>query len=353
MCKVTLKEIKKIINDVGLNAEFRTVSSNKWSDIVNNGIDIPVFFIEHYVDYQIVVFNHLSKSSMDISLVLSHDNKPCAIWPLALDLNDKEPIKSINNHYGGVVIPPLFVKNFPKKSQRLIIKACIKFLNKILEISQGKCWRTNELYNVSETGQWHQIILEMGGKLDKINYEMYVDLTLPIKEIRSHIRKSFRPLVSSGLKTWKVMVMDKYCLNTWENFRKLHKRVAGRITRPKKTWDIQHEAIRSGNAFLVYVTDFDKKIVGGGYFDMSEHQCNYSVGTYDRSLSDQPLGHMIQYQAILTAKEKGKKLYYIGDRFYREDLPHITEKRVQISYFQQGFSNKILPRIGLIFHNKK
>ena len=62
MSKVTLKEIKKIINDVGLNAEFRTVSSNKWSDIVNNGIDIPVFFIEHYVDYQTAVFSYLSKS---------------------------------------------------------------------------------------------------------------------------------------------------------------------------------------------------------------------------------------------------------------------------------------------------
>ncbi len=177
---------------------------------------------------------------------------------------------------------------------------------------------------------------------------MYVDLSMSIKEIRSFIRKSFRPLVSSGLKTWNVIVMDEYCQNTWEEFRELHKTVAGRVTRSIETWNIQSEAIKSGNAFLVYVTGSDDVMVGGGYFDMSEYECNYSVGAYNRSLSDQPLGHMIQYQAILTAKEKGRKLYYLGDRFYKENLPNISEKRVQISNFQQGFSTKIFPRIGLL-----
>ena len=94
-------------------------------------------------------------------------------------------------------------------------------------------------------------------------------------------------------------------------------------------------------------------MVGGGFFDMSEHQCNYSVGSYDKKFSDHPLGHMIQYQAILTAKEKGRSIYYIGDRFYREDLPSVTEKRAQISHFQQGFSSKILARVGLIFELPK
>ena len=349
MNEVTIKDIKNIIDNISLDAEFRVDSKFKWSDVVNQAENIPVFFMEHYVNYQTVVFNYLSDSSKDISLMLYHDKKLCGVWPLVFDINDDEPIKSINNQYGGIIIPPLFIENFPKKSQRKVIKNCIEFLNKLLTISHGKCWRTNELSLNSEVSQWHQILLEMGATLDRVNYEMFMDLSMPIKEIRSSIRKSFRPLVSSGLKNWHIAVMDKYCENTWNKFRELHKKVAGRVTRSIESWNIQHEAIKSRNAFLVYVSSAKGDMVGGGYFDMSDFQCNYSVGSYDKDFSNEPLGHMVQYQAILTAKDKGRKMLYIGDRLYRENLPHITEKRANISYFQQGFSNKIYPRIGLIF----
>lgn len=353
MSTVTLREIKNIIENSGLHAEFRVDFKNIWSDVIKQGRNVPYIYMEHFVDYNTVYFHSLSDTSTDISLILYNDNKPCAVWPLVFDASDKEPIKTVNNSYGGVVVPPLFVDNFPKKSQRRIIKSCLKFLNKMLETSHGECWRTNEVSTEGSAGQWHQIVLEKGGVLDRVNYEMYVDLSMSIEEIRSCIRKSFRPLVSSGLNNWKVTVMDQYCENTWKKFRELHKNVAGRVTRSIETWNIQREAIKSGNAFLVYVSGSDGVMVGGGYFDMSDYECNYSVGSYDKRLFDQPLGHMIQYQAILTAKEKGRKMYYIGERFYRENLPHITEKRVRISHFKQGFSTKIFPRIGLSFHSQE
>ena len=348
-----MHEIKKIIEESGMSAQFRVHDKKAWNKVVKKVAKVPTVYAWHFVDYNTVYFHSFSKSSTDISLVIYHDKRPCAVWPLVFDASDKEPIKTVNNQYGGVVVPPLFVDNFPKKSQRRIIKSCLKFLNKILEESQGECWRTNELSTEGIAGQWHQIVLEKGGVLDRVNYEMYVDLLMSIEEIRSCIRKSFRPLVSSGLKKWKVTVMDQYCEDTWKKFRKLHKTVAGRVTRSIETWNIQREAIKSGNAFLVYVSGSDGSMVGGGFFDMSDYECNYSVGSYDRELFDQPLGHMIQYQAILTAKEKGRKMYYIGDRFYKENLPHVTEKRVQISHFQQGFSTKIFPRIGLLFQSQE
>lgn len=350
---LALSEIKKIIDKSGLIAEFRSHDKQSW-DLVNKKVEIiPVVYTWHFVDYNTVYFNSFSDSSIDISLIIYNDNMPCAIWPLVFDGSKKEPLKSINNQYGGIVIPPLFIDNFSKKSQRRIIKFCVKFLNLLLEESNGECWKTNDLSTKGDVGYWHQIILEKGGVLDKINYAMYVDLTMSIEQIRSNIRKSFRPLISSGLKKWNVRVMDKYNDNTWEEFRELHKAVAGRVTRSIETWNIQREAIKSSNAFLVYVVDSNDNMVGGGYFDMSDYECNYSSGVYNRELSDQPLGHIVQYHAILTMKDKGRKLYLLGDRFYNEELPYITHKRVQISNFQQGFSSKILPKIGLIFQSVK
>jgi len=350
MKKVTLKEIKKIIDDVGLNAEFSDVSNSKWIDIINKSEDVPVFFMEHFVDYQNILFKFLSGSSENISLILYHDKRPCGVWPLFFDYKKKEPIKSINNQYGGVVVPPLFIKNFPKKSQRNIIKSCIEFLNELLKKSNGQCWRTNELNLNANMSQWYQIALERGGLLDKVSYEMHLDLTMSIQEIRKYIRKSYRPLISSGQKKWTVSLMDQYNEEIWSKFKLLHKNVAGRVTRSVDTWNIQHQAIKSGDAFLMYVLNNEKFMVGGAYFDMSSFQCSYSVGSYQKNLSDQPLGHIIQYQAILTMKEKGRKMYYLGDRFYREDLPFVNRKQVDISHFKQGFSSKLLPRLGLIFN---
>lgn len=349
MSKVTLKEIKKLIDDENLDAEFRNLSNSKWNDIINKSEDLPVFYMEHFVNYQKILFKFLSDSSEDISLILYHDKRPCGVWPLFFDYKKKEPIKSINNQYGGVVVPPLFIKNFPKKSQRNIIKSCIEFLNKLLKKNNAQCWRTNELNLSAKLSQWFQIALEKGGILDKVSYELHLDLTMSIQEIRKYIRKSYRPLISLGQKKWNVSLMDQYNEEIWNKFKTLHKNNAGRVTRSIDTWNIQHQAIKSGDAILVYVLDKDGIMVGGGYFDMSVFQCSYSVGSYNKNFTDQPIGHIIQYQAIITMKEKGRKMYYLGDRFYQEAPPYVTRKQVDISYFKQGFSSLVLPRVGLFF----
>ena len=343
--------VKTLIQEAKLDAEFRENCGNQWDDILNKMSEVPSFYMENEVAYQTAVFNYVSKSSTDISLILFHDKSPCGVWPLAFDINDKEPVKSINNQYGGVVLPPLFIENFPKKSQRSVTNSCLEFLNKLVDLSGGECWRTNGALLDADICQWYQIALEKGAMLDKVMYEMHLDVSMSIGEIRKYIRKSYRPLISAGQKNWTVSVMDQYCEDTWNQFRTLHKTVAGRVTRSIETWNIQHQAIKNENAFLVYVINSEGIMVGGGYFVTSGYQCHYSVGSYDRRLSDQPLGHLVQYQAILTMKEKGIKMYYLGDRFYKENLPFVTKKQVDISHFKQGFSSKVFPRISLTYQS--
>ena len=344
-----MNEIEDLIKSVNLDAEFRSKCGAQWGDIVAQIADVPTQYLEHLVDYQSTVFHFLSEQVVDISLVLYSDRKVCGVWPLFLDLNNKESIKSINDQFGGIVIPPLFIDSIPKKTERRIIKACNRFLDSLARRIGCEVLRTSELSGSGYVSQWHQIALENDAYLDRVNYELYVDLTLSIEEIRKAIRKSYKPLVSSGLKNWEVTVLDQYCEKTWNRFRELHKSVSGGITRPIESWDIQHNAIKCGNAFLVYVSGGDGEMVGGGLFDMSGNEGNYSVATYKKSLSDQPLGHLVQYHALLKIKEKGRSRYYIGSRFYREELPVVTEKQVNISSFKAGFSTFVLPRVTLKF----
>ena len=349
--KKNFKIIEKILIDSGLNATFKQHCETEWDDVVSRAEYVSVEYTSYQEIYQYEYFKGSSKSVLNISLVIYYNKKASAIWPLMLDLNSSEPVKTKNNQYGGIIIPPLFINEFPKKSQRKIIKCCIKFLNNVLKMYSGDCWRSNEIsINDKGLGQWYQLMMESNAELGRVNNEMYVDLSLSTDSYRKFIRKSYRPLISLGYKSWKTFVMDE-CNSSeiiWKKFQDLHKYVSGKITRPDVTWDLQYSAIKNNDAFLIYIIDSNGKMIGGGLFDMSEDECYYGVGVYDRNFIDQPLGHMIQYHAMKEMKERKIKWYRLGSRFYKEDLEHIDGKRVSISNFTQGFLTHMFPRIDLV-----
>ena len=150
-----LPEIKKTIEKFGLDAQFRQHKKEDWNRVVKKSSFAPTVYAWDFLNYNTVYFHSFSESSEDISLVIYHDKIPCAVWPLVFDQIDKEPFKTVNKVRGGIVVPPLFVDNFPKKSQRAIIKSCINFLNDTLEVANGECWRTNELSIEGGVDHWH------------------------------------------------------------------------------------------------------------------------------------------------------------------------------------------------------
>jgi len=345
------RTIENILTDSGINAKFKKHSEEDWSEVVNRAEYVSIEYTSYQEAYQYEYFKSISKSTINISLVIYHDAKASAIWPLMLDVDSCEPVKTKNNQYGGIVVPPLFIKGFPKKSQRKINKSCISFLNNVVEKYSGNCWKSNEIsINNAGLGQWYQTILEGGAEFYKVNNEMYVDLSLSTNDYRKYIRKSYRPLISSGYKSWETFIMDGSNKNEliWKNFKNLHKKVSGKVTRSDATWSIQYNAISANNAFLVYIVDSNKKMVGGGLFDISADECNYGVGAYNRDLIDQPLGHMIQYHAIQEMKKRKIQWYRLGSRFYKEESMHVDKKRVSISNFTQGFMTHMFPRIELL-----
>jgi FemAB family protein len=350
------KLVEEAFIESGLTVKFKEKYNNDWVTVTNEAKYVPVDYVSYQSSYQYEYFRAINENLIDISVVIYYDHRACGIWPLLLDVNSSEPIKSKNNLYGGIVIPPLFVSTLQEKIKRKIMKSCINTLNIILKKCCGECWRTNEVYDTNNgLGQWHQIALINSAELDKVNCEMYVDLKLSTKEYRKFVRKSYRPLISSGSKNWETFVMDSCNIDTsiWNKFKILHKNVSGRSTRSDETWNMQYNAIKHGDSFIVYIADSSEKMVGGALFDISKDECNYSVGVYDRELFDQPLGHMIQYRAIEEMKIKDISWYRLGTRLYKEESGFIDKKRVNISSFMQGFSTHMFPRIGLIIKNKQ
>jgi len=65
------------------------------------------------------------------------------------------------------------------------------------------------------------------------------------------------------------------------------------------------EDIGNQNAFSVYLRDTEGAMIGGGFFNFTRDEGVYSVGAYDRSLFDKPLGHVVQFRAIEELKSRG------------------------------------------------
>ena len=173
-----------------------------------------------------------------------------------------------------------------------------------------------------------------------------------MEDIKASIRKSYKPLISSGLKQWAIELMDERNDVIWQEFRRLHLQVSGRVTRSDETWENQHRSIETGNEILIYLRNSDNRMVGGGLFNLTKDEGSYSVGVYDRSLFDKPLGHVVQFKAIEEMKNRGLRWYSIGKRFYRTDTPIPTQKEISISEFKHGFATHLFPKYCLICETK-
>ena len=142
-------------------------------------------------------------------------------------------------------------------------------------------------------------------------------------------------------------MLDSINEDIWQEFKKLHLQVSGRVTRSDETWSIQHQDIVHQKAFLVSLKNSAGDMVGGGLFNFSSMEGVYAVGAYDRSLFDKPLGHVVQYRAIEELKKRDVKWYKIGTRPYSSDAPTPTDKEISIGKFKQGFASHVFPHYCL------
>lgn len=314
-----------------------------WENVLDELAFIPVAYQRLQLDYQETYMRAFVDELVDLSVIFYHGGKPVGIWPVSLLCRDGVWQMGTNQ---GRVLPPLFV---PALSERLLRKcggACLDAmdrlhaeLTKIMEFSEK--WGGQASFLPSplypQLLLWEAQCMERGARA-AVEHELYVDLSLSETEIHQHLRKSYRSLLHEGEKIWHVTVLDDVDHETFTAYRLLHRAVAGRVTRPIETWDLQEKAIHEDRDFLVLLHDQEDYLIGGGLFSATRDMSSYGVGAYDRSLFDKPVSHIVQWAAILHAKELGCRWHYIGARFYPGDERKATEKELSIAYYKEGFA---------------
>jgi len=334
----------KLDNILG-SAEFsichRVDSKELWEETFNKLLYKPVAYSNWSLDYQFAYQCGHGGQWRDISFIIFWGNKPTALWPLCLSHTEGQ-FKLTSQ--GLPVLPPIFIAECPIISRKRITKSCLNLAREIAIAADLKSWESGESFVDSiALSDWHTQSMAKDVVCD-LRHELYVNLQLDISEIKSNFRKSYKSLIVSGSKQWTVRVLDRYLNNSvWQEFRNLHRKVSGRVTRSEETWDLHHQDIEHQRAILIWLMNSAGDMVGGGFFNFTSDEGLYAVAAYDRTLFDKPMGHVVQYQAIEEFKKHGIRWHKIGARPLYSNVPPPNDKEIKIGEFKMGFSTHTFP----------
>ena len=318
-----------------LEAKLLTEAPGEWAQVLAGCANVPVAYTPEMVRYQSAYMTDAGCEHSDCSLVLFNDRKPVAVWPLSTHRQDG--VWRFGSQESSVR-PPLFADWVGDNTRKTLNERCLLLLETLAQPLEIATWRGTLSPRGGSLDSWYRRVMERGATTS-VGHELWIDLSRPLEDIRLNIRKSFRPLISKGLKLWKTsLAYGQLEPGAFEAFRQFHIAVAGRETRSKLTWDLQEKMILDRQAFLVQLHDQTDRLVAGGLFHLSATEAFYGVGVYDRDLFDLPLGHVVQMKAIEQMKELGLKWYYVGSRPYPADSNAPSPKELSISHFKEGFA---------------
>lgn len=340
--QMTSRELlEDLLQKADIDARLRSDAPDSWLAVWSSLPWQPVEYRASAIDYQTAYFTGACEEFEDISLVIQNDGKPSAIWPLSAWWQSGVHVGSC----GGPVVVPLFGSEVGKRTAKRLFRSAIRFvqeLSGVLGCHETKYLSRMDLPSEAVVSGWHHQLLAGGASIG-VRHELTLNLERDAATIRAGFRRRYKSLVSAGLKRWVVDIQSGAGVNyeRWNEFRRLHRTVAGRVTRTPLTWDLQWNMLRAREAFLVGLYDPQEsmRMVGGGFFEITRDEAAYSVGVYDRTLFDTPLGHVVQARAIEEMKRLGLRRYVIGERPYPGDKPVPTPKELDIANFKQGFAS--------------
>ena len=325
-------------------ARWLSDDPSAWAGVLQQAHDVPLPYTVSFLRYQQAYVAEHARSYCDLSLVATNAGQAVAVWPLCVH---EDATGWHLTTQEGPVRAPLFRADTPEKTRKRVITDCLDWIDRLCAGLSLPAWSGVEPLRDGSFDHWHRQLMERGARVS-LTHGLAVDLTLSLDQIRLNFRKSYRPLITKGLSTWKVSILESVRTPVFDEFRNLHREVAGRVTRSPETWELQNDALERGEAFLVTLRDDSERLVGGGYFHLSRTDALYGVGVYDRTLFELPLGHVVQFKAIEHMKQKGLRWYYIGARPYPTDPTAPTEKELSIARFKEGFATTMFPQLGIV-----
>jgi hypothetical protein len=159
------------------------------------------------------------------------------------------------------------------------------------------------------------------------------------------MRKGHRAAVKQGEKIMTAEVLDASTVTEerFHQYRELHHKAAGRVTRPLSTFLMMYEWIRQGDAVLA-AASIQGKPVGFALISVYKDGAYYGSGCEDPEFNHLPIGHLLQWRVMQWLRWHGILRYETGIQHFAP-VPHalVSEKEMNISLFKRGFGGTTVP----------
>lgn len=343
-----------------LEAKAMDDDLENWNMLLNSmdkSLYVPLQYKPEFLHYQEEYFKNVYNEYRDISMVLYRGGQPVGIWPVCLYSKDEQLIFGTA---GTALMQPLLPALHKAEAQRAVIENCLKVIFNTIKQFRGDTIHCTETILEQGGSQWIRKLMEHGAKALEPKWQAFTDLKLTYEEIQSRIRRTNKYSVDKGREAYNIEIYDENSSGldeAFEEFHRMHCKVAGRETRSQSTWDIQKKIIREGSAeigrsFLIFIRDKETKVlVGSALFDTTPQTGLYCVAAYDRSQFSKPVGHIVQAVAMERMRSMGIRWYEIGERCYPGD-PGANNKLVDIGHYKEGFATNFFPRVYVRLDSK-
>ncbi len=166
------------------------------------------------------------------------------------------------------------------------------------------------------------------------------------RSFRENHRRSIKKIMDD--KALQVVLFDfhKPDYKVHETYRKLHRQCAGRVTRGKKTFDLQFAMLKNDEASLFGLKK-KRRFIGFLYFFHQGRTAVYASGSDDPEYGSLPVYHVLIWRAVQYYKNRGFEFLQLARPcgFNRVDGfgSYLDAKQINISHFKRGFGTKMVP----------
>lgn len=171
-----------------------------------------------------------------------------------------------------------------------------------------------------------------------------LDLSPTSETLLRRMTKGHRSDITRAGRSMTVDVDDAATVTEerFAEYRMLHEKAAGRVTRPARTFELMREWISRGTGLLVTARQ-EGRAVSCAYLNLYRGGAYYSSAATDPSVRE-PAGHLVQWSAIRWLQAHGFTRYEVGLQHFGP-LPYEVPlaKELNIARFKRGFGGDLVP----------
>jgi len=323
---------------------------SSWDEFCMKSDDAWFWHTTDWLDYSLAL--RPEHESKQMSFAVKNNNEIIAICPLIMNNLSGKNVFTYDNEVPGET--PALKNTLPLRQKNKLYQVIFNHIDQLAKANNvHSClMKINPIASaftfLHGSRFQYNYLMRFGFFNTSLNTQI-IDLSKSLEQLMFEMRESHRYDIKRGDAIYTTTIFDSNTITKeiFDQYREMHHKAAGRITRPLETFEMMYQMIKNKKAILC-VTEHNQKTIGCAYVN------TYKAGAFYSSSSDDPdvctpvpVSHCIQWNIIKWLKNNGFVYYEIGLQQFSDQLyNHPSKKDISISKFKRGFGGMTMPRFS-------